>query len=68
MRSMLMVLLAYQGLEKLTKSIKDLKDDTEKAAASEVEVAASWLGVTNPIHPTNKREAAGIEVVGKNFG
>lgn len=52
------------GLAALTKALKE----TEKAAATEVEIAASWLTVMNPVHPTNKRDSTGIVVIGKNFG
>ena len=45
-----------------------MKEETEKSAATEVEIAASWLVAVNRVHPTNKREPTDIVVVGKNFG
>ena len=54
-------------IKKLAASIEKLKEDTETAAAEEVEVAASWIFLTNPIHPTNRRVSVNIEVIGKNL-
>ena len=53
---------------KLAEDLKDLKAETEKSAATEVEIAASWLAAVNRVHPTNKQEPTDIVVVGKNFG
>jgi hypothetical protein len=55
-------------IKKLKADIKEQQEESKAAAAQEVEVAASWLYVTNPIHPTNRREPTGIVVKGKNFG
>jgi hypothetical protein len=54
-------------ITKLQASIKTVNEEAEKASAVAVEVAASWQFVGNPIHPTHRREAVGIRVVGKNF-
>jgi hypothetical protein len=50
---------------KLQAQIKAQKEEAEAAAAQEVEVAASWQFVANSIHPTNRRNAIDILVVGK---
>ena len=54
-------------ITKLQAAVKTINESAEQAAATEVEVAASWQFVSNPILPTNRREAVGIRVVGKNF-
>jgi hypothetical protein len=54
-------------IEKLKAEFKEQQEEAEAAAAQEVEVAASWLFVTNPVHPTNRPEPDGIELIGKNF-
>ena len=56
-----------ESIETLKSELKAQKEAAEEAAASEVEVAASWLFLKNPIHPTNRRETVAVEVVGKNF-
>jgi hypothetical protein len=56
------------AVAKLNAKIKAEAEEAEAAAAQEVEVAASWQYLANPIHPTNRREAVHIELGGKNFG
>ena len=51
----------------IQKTLKEQKEEADAAASQEVEIAASWQFIANQIHPTNRREAVGIKVVGKNF-
>jgi hypothetical protein len=50
---------------KLEAKMKAKQEEAEAAAAQEVEVAASWQFLDNAIHPTNRRDAVDILVVGK---
>jgi hypothetical protein len=54
------------AVAKLTTLIKTQKDEADAAAATQVEIAASWQFIANPIQPTNKGEIS-IRVVGLNF-
>ena len=49
-------------IDKLKADLKEQKEEADKAAASEVEVASSWQFMANAIHPTNQREAVSIVV------
>ena len=54
-------------IEKLEKSVNDFKEETAAAAATEVEIAASWQFLANSILSTNNRNAVAIRVEGKNI-
>ena len=54
-------------IDELKADLKKQKEEADAAAAATVEIAANWMFVTNPIHPTNRRESVAIEVIGKNF-
>ena len=58
---------ANAKIAKLQATVDTINEEAEKAAATEVEVAASWQFLSNPIQPTNRRKSVGIVVVGKNF-
>ena len=59
--------LAAADIEKLEKTVNEFKEEFGSAAATEVEIAASWQFLANPIQSTNNRNAIDIRVVGKNF-
>jgi hypothetical protein len=55
------------NIEKLEKLVNDFKEETAAAAATEVEIAASWQFLANSILSTNNRNAVAIRVGGKNI-
>jgi hypothetical protein len=61
------MVLTDAAVAALDASVKAQLAAAEEAAANEVEIAASWQFVGNPIQPTNSRSAFDIMVYGKNF-
>lgn len=49
-------------IAKLKSDLEEQKEAAKKTASEEVEVAASWIFLTNPVHPTNRRESVAVEV------
>ena len=45
------------GIAELKADLKEQKEEADAAVAATVEIAATWMFVTNPIHPTNRRES-----------